>query len=314
MARIGADTTQLRLLADQVGQQANALEQSFESISSLTKQVPWTGYDAERFRHEWSTIHRPNLAMGATTLSELARVLRRQADEQDQASSGGASGLNGIIIPTYCYAQSPTDLLWPWPGLPPGTDLLDLLGWFKDHVWESASSFLMWRKALNGLRGLPMDWGVLSKIRFIGPGGARVLGGLGAGFSTALDFKHLIDLGNPVDAFNADPASYTSDIAQTAFDASTVALFIAPNPVTAGAVVVTGVIWAGTEVWDHWDTISDTVGGVGDWAGDTMSGVGDWAGDTMSDVGDWAGETVGDVGDWAGDTISDVGDKLTFWK
>jgi hypothetical protein len=44
-----------------------------------------------------------------------------------------------------------------------------------------------------------------------------------------------------------------SDITGTAFSGATVAFLVAPNPVTGGAVIVTGVAWGGAEAWQHRD-------------------------------------------------------------
>lgn len=64
-------------------------------------------------------------------------------------------------------------------------------------------------------------------------------------------------------------------MASTLFNGSATAFFIAPNPVTAGAVVVTGLVYAGTEVWDNWPEISNAVSEGVDWAGDRLDDVGD---------------------------------------
>jgi hypothetical protein len=42
-----------------------------------------------------------------------------------------------------------------------------------------------------------------------------------------------------------------TDITGTAFSGSTVAFLVAPNPVTGGAVIVTGLAWGGAEAWQH---------------------------------------------------------------
>ncbi|MFO6452037.1 MULTISPECIES: hypothetical protein [unclassified Aeromicrobium] len=117
------------------------------------------------------------------------------------------------------------------------------------------------------------------------PGGLGLMRGLGivgGVYSTAVGVNNLIQQGNPIDAFEREGAGYVADVAETAFSASTTAFLIAPNPVTGAIAVGTGLVWAGAEVVDHWDEISD--GASKAW-------------DTVTD----------------GDTWKDVGDKLTFW-
>lgn len=117
------------------------------------------------------------------------------------------------------------------------------------------------------------------------PGGLgmmRGLGVLGGAASTAAGAYNLYQQGNPIDAFEREGAGYVADVAETAFSASTTAFLIAPNPVTGALAVGTGLVWAGAEVVDHWDEISD--GASKAW-------------DTVTD----------------GDTWASVGDTLTFW-
>lgn len=72
------------------------------------------------------------------------------------------------------------------------------------------------------------------------------------------DAKVVWDHGNPIDAFAQEGAGYVADVARLGFSGSTAAFFAAPNPVTGGAVVATGIVWAGAEVVDHWDEITET--------------------------------------------------------
>ena len=62
------------------------------------------------------------------------------------------------------------------------------------------------------------------------------------------------------------------------------AALIAPNPVTLGLVAVTGVVWAGAEVVEHWDDITAAVDTAVDWAGDRAEEAGEWVGDRLDDV------------------------------
>lgn len=87
----------------------------------------------------------------------------------------------------------------------------------------------------------------------------RGLGIAGGAFSTVMDTKHLIEQGNPIDAFQREGAGYVADVARTGFSASSTAFLIAPNPVTGGAVLVTGAVWLGAEAWDHREAIGGAI-------------------------------------------------------
>jgi hypothetical protein len=94
----------------------------------------------------------------------------------------------------------------------------------------------------------------------------RGLGVAGGTISTALDVKNLVEQGNPVDAFHREGAGYVADVAKTGFSASTTAFMLAPNPVTGAFVIGTGAVWAGAEIVDNWDDITETAGDAWDGA------------------------------------------------
>jgi len=85
----------------------------------------------------------------------------------------------------------------------------------------------------------------------------RALGVVGGVMSTGAGVANLVSQGDPRDAFEREGAGYVADVAETAFSASTTAFLIAPNPVTGAAAVGSGLVWAGAEVVDNWDDISD---------------------------------------------------------
>lgn len=135
------------------------------------------------------------------------------------------------------------------------------------------------------------------------PGAAstfRWLGVAGSATSTVAGAYNLWQQGNPIDAFEREGAGYVADVAGTAFSASTTAFLLAPNPVTGGLVVVTGVVWAGAEIVDHWEEISE-------WTSDRLDDVGHAAGAVWD-----AGTGAIDVG-WsaAGDAMSGALDGAT---
>ncbi|MEL3944812.1 MULTISPECIES: PE-PGRS family protein [Streptomyces] len=95
--------------------------------------------------------------------------------------------------------------------------------------------------------------------------GAGIVGGFAStGFSAA----NVISQGNPVDAFKRKGAGYVADVAEVGFNASLTAAMVAPNPFTIGAAVVTGAVYGGAKVVEHWDDIKEGAGKAKDWVGD----------------------------------------------
>jgi len=101
----------------------------------------------------------------------------------------------------------------------------------------------------------------------------RGLGIAGGAVGFGLGAYDLYQQGDPVEAFERDPAAYASDVAGTAFSASTTAFLVAPNPITAGAAAVTGLAWAGTEIWDHHEEIGQALDAGVDMAGEVADDV-----------------------------------------
>lgn len=85
---------------------------------------------------------------------------------------------------------------------------------------------------------------------------ARRLGIAGGVYGTVTGTADLIRQGNPVEAFRERGTHYAEDVAGTAFSAASVALLVAPNPVTAGAFVVTGAAYVGLSVWNRREQIA----------------------------------------------------------
>ncbi|MFD5909601.1 PE-PGRS family protein [Streptomyces massasporeus] len=101
--------------------------------------------------------------------------------------------------------------------------------------------------------------------------GAGIVGGvLSTGFSAA----NVISQGNPVDAFKKKGAAYVADVAEVGFNASLTAAMVAPNPVTIGLAVGTGLIYGGAKVVQHWDDIKDGAGKAAGWVGDKAKDLG----------------------------------------
>ncbi len=120
-------------------------------------------------------------------------------------------------------------------------------------------------------------------------GALRMLGVVGSGVATV---DGVVGLVNNHDEHReawasgdaGQRAGVVADYAEVGFNASMTAALICPNPVTWGAVAVTGVVWAGASVVEHWDDIERGVGEAAEWVGDRASDAADWVGDRLDDV------------------------------
>ncbi|MDT0439285.1 MULTISPECIES: hypothetical protein [Streptomyces] len=103
--------------------------------------------------------------------------------------------------------------------------------------------------------------------------GAGVVGGAA---STVYSGVNLVAQGNPVSHFGSreEGAKYVADVAEVGFNASLTAATVAPNPVTLGAVAVTGAVYAGAKVVEHWDDIKGGASKAKAWAGDKAKDLG----------------------------------------
>ncbi|GGO04077.1 PE-PGRS family protein [Microbispora bryophytorum] len=73
--------------------------------------------------------------------------------------------------------------------------------------------------------------------------------------ATGYSAANVISQGDPRDAFKRNGAGYVADVAEVGFNASLTAALVCPNPVTIGATVITGSVYLGAKVVEHWDDI-----------------------------------------------------------
>lgn len=107
----GADVAQLRQLAKEMDRSAGKLTQLGQMLGSIIAGAPWKGSDGERFRHEWNSSHLKMLRSTAAGMQEASRTLRKNADEQAAASTGGGGSGSGPGGPGSSAAQELTDTL-----------------------------------------------------------------------------------------------------------------------------------------------------------------------------------------------------------
>ncbi|MFC7468463.1 hypothetical protein ACFQVA_14250 [Actinomadura keratinilytica] len=80
--------------------------------------------------------------------------------------------------------------------------------------------------------------------------------------------------GNPKEAFKREGAGYVADVAEVGFNASLTAATVAPNPVTIGLAVGTGLVYAGAKVVANWDEVKAGASKAASWAGKKAAQVG----------------------------------------
>ena len=301
----------------------------------------WHGPDAAGFKQQWFTSHRAAMVAAAVSLSDAADDIRRNRMEQAVTSSVdtvGVGGPNGVAntglggAVTAALGGGPLvdfllgDIANFWnggadDGFPVGQLGAALIRVGRTASWLRGGPFPTFNTGLVG-RGTAA---ALSRVPALAPYGAwlgspaattfftrvGVAGGLvGTGFGA----YNLYQQGNPIDAFQENPAGYTADVASTAFSASSTLFFIAPSPFTAGLVIGTGLVWAGAEVIEHWDDItewtSDTWNATTDWVGDRASDFVDYHVDAVSDAWDAGADLVSGGVDLAGDVVGGVGDFI----
>lgn len=222
MTVTGADPEQLRATATQFSQAADQLQGSLKGLSSYVSNASfWRGPDSERFRSEWSGQSVFSINAAVTALRNGAEVLRRNADEQDDASRadrGGGSGAGRGNLTR--YEQSPNGLRGMWDEIHdiPNTD--DSSGYRVQKVvgpdgveryivyivgtgGSSTQSFLANVGAISGV----LDKEQVAALERLIPDGAEVMlvghsqGGIDAqniAASGKLNVTEIVTFGSPV--------------------------------------------------------------------------------------------------------------------
>ena len=95
MVAYGADVGELRSLATLFRAKADLLDDDVVVIGAGLRRSPWSGVDADGFRHLWSSQTSQRLRLVASSLRAAAETLDRNATEQDHASraEGGTSAV-----------------------------------------------------------------------------------------------------------------------------------------------------------------------------------------------------------------------------
>ncbi|MER6914081.1 hypothetical protein ABT354_20605 [Streptomyces sp. NPDC000594] len=88
------------------------------------------------------------------------------------------------------------------------------------------------------------------------------------------------------DMIKANPDKFATDLTGTAFNASMTALAVAPNPVTAGLAIGTGVAYLGATAWENREAIMNAGREAAEWTGKTAEKIGDGVSKGLDKVGD----------------------------
>ncbi|WP_412076939.1 hypothetical protein ACLF6K_17720 [Streptomyces xanthophaeus] len=93
-------------------------------------------------------------------------------------------------------------------------------------------------------------------------GALRGLGVVGGAAATVYGVANLATY--DTDMIKKDPSKFATDLTGTAFSASMTMLTVAPNPVTAGLAVGTGIAYGAALIWDNHEAIGKGLDKVGD--------------------------------------------------
>ncbi|WP_328319009.1 PE-PGRS family protein [Streptomyces sp. NBC_00388] len=122
---------------------------------------------------------------------------------------------------------------------------------------------------------------VVDGLKGVGKAGGflRSFGVIGGIYSTAYSAVNVYKQGSPGAHFKnrEDGAGYVADCSELGFNASSTWAMVSPNQYSIGASAVTGAVWAGAKVVEHWDDIKkgahDTREWIRDKTPDVVSGV-----------------------------------------
>lgn len=114
MVMVGADVEALRALSKQMSDSAARLDGIAASLGSEVSHSPWSGIDATQFSSDWWQRLRPILTKAAQALQVGAEDLRRNAEEQENASSafaprGAGGGVALLPVPDWGDMR----IVWP---------------------------------------------------------------------------------------------------------------------------------------------------------------------------------------------------------
>ncbi|MFE4858963.1 PE-PGRS family protein [Streptomyces sp. NPDC056670] len=276
----------LRKLIEAGGTSGGKLEPLFKTLGLLPKGVP-TSLSAPG---SWLPSKLGGLFGNSSLYQDLSRIpfttVRRNALLSDAYDI--ARGLPGVRSPlatkaiNFLVGNDQLAAQWggrtmPWGGGRAAVQAgLDLKRAANANLWTIYKGARTSQEVTNfvGVGEKAAPWLTGLKTASKAGGFLRVAGVGASAISTGVSFANVVAQGNPVEAFKKKGAGYVADVAEVGFNASMTAAMIAPNPVTIGLAVGTGLVYGGAKVVEHWDDIKDGAGKAANWVGDKASKAG----------------------------------------
>ena len=260
------------------------------------------------------TLTAPGTALPWMKAQAVKYILRSQTFEEALTAARGATNGTGRAsfgarILNVPFIRDNMDKLVDLAKSPQVGRLANITGNVFGRPWTTtvinsageAETLVVGRNATNllrvarGAQGLSRATDVLKVA-----GGLRVLGVAGSAFATVDSAMSGWGTSGtrsagpgPRAGRRARPRS-SGTSPRSGFNGSLTAAMIAPNPVTWGAVAVTGVIYGGARLVEHWDDVTKAVGDATTWVGDTVDKGVDAVKNTIGDGVDEIKDTLGD--------------------
>jgi hypothetical protein len=259
------------------------------------------------------TLTAPGTALPWMKAQAVKYILRSQTFDEALAAARVATNVEGELslgarILNVPFIRDHMDTLIDIARSPQVGRLANITGNIFGRPWTTtvinsageAETLVVGRNATNllkvakGAEGLSRATDVLKVA-----GGLRVLGVAGSAFATVDSAMSLAsnwdEMGkNWSEGGVQGKAKVIGDFAEVGFNGSLTAAMIAPSPVTWGAVAVTGVIYGGARLVEHWDDVTKAVGDATKWVGDTVDKGVDAVTNTIGDGVDEIKDTLGD--------------------
>lgn len=121
----GADADQLDHVGVRLESAAQSLRSKSQRLRASLNAAPWNGRGADRFRHDFNTVHARSMAEAARFLDDAYETLSRNAQEQRDASGSGHGSFShklGVLMERI-LGRLRGAMEWvndlPWWGRPP---------------------------------------------------------------------------------------------------------------------------------------------------------------------------------------------------
>lgn len=316
----GADVAQLRSLAGVMGKAATTLEMQGMQLSGLVNNTTaWTGSDAQKFKSDWNSSHRPLLLKAAGMLKQGAKQLKANADEQDYASKRmGTSAIADLkgVYDTGMGAKALGATLWnAWK-----LHKLGFEDWAKTKElltnWDDAGRWLKGgldqlknggklSEVLTDLKaGVPYAQAFEDASKF--SQGMRIAGGIAGPLSIAGGIHDMISPSHDGWRGTGDRVagglSVVGGVGGMMLMTAGGAAMLGPigAPIVIGAGLVAGAWALGNLVADNWDSISNFAQHPAQYLGDGLKEAGNFAKGAGTKVVDGVGNAAKSVGKFVG--------------